>query len=257
VTRRGRADAATTAGATTAAAADRDRPLPSYRVHVYRDTGKVLSIGGTTHPVLSYQTSFGYNVTHQGEVEGWRHEIEGAGLVKLAPNWYRIQVPNGGEVPVTTKIEAVEPGGTMGPLSLSLHVGGNLPVGQSGRYSGGPGGGIDLEYRLNATFAVEAFLGLDDLRGKAGAADLRVTQLHVSGKVYLLPGTIRPFALAGAGGYGLDPGSWKAGVHAGGGVQVNLWPRFAVEATAKYHDVPGPTPALRFVTLQAGARLRF
>lgn len=85
-------------------------PLPTYRVHVYRDTGKALSIGGTTRPVLSYQTSFGYQVMHQGELEGWRHEIKGAGLVKLAPNWYRIRVPNNGAVSVTTTIVAVEPG---------------------------------------------------------------------------------------------------------------------------------------------------
>ena len=252
---RGQSDAAAiTTGATAAEPPDRDRPLPSYRVHVYRDTGGVLSIGGTTRPVLSYQTSFGYDVTHTGEIEGWRHEIEGAGLLKLAPDWYRIQVPNGGEVPVTTKIEAVEPAG---PWSLSLHMGGNVPVGQSGRYSSGPGGGVDLEYRLNTTYALEAFLGLDGLGGKAGTADLRVTQLYVSGKVYLLPGTIRPFALAGVGGYGLDPGSWEAGIHAGGGVQFDLSPRVAVEVAAKYHDVPSPTPALQFVTFQVGVRLRF
>ena len=231
--------------------------LPTYRVHVYHDTGKVLSLGGTTRPILRYQTSFGYEVTHQGQLEGWRHEIEGSGLVKLAENWYRIPVPNDGAVEVTTTIEAVEPG-SADPWSLSLHAGANLPLGQSRNlYDGGPGGGIDLEYMASSSFGLEAFLGLDGLRGKAGIPNVRVTQLYLSGKAYLLPGTLRPIVLAGAGAYGLDPGPWKPGFHAGLGLQLGLSPHLAVETTAKVHDVPDTTPALQFVTLQAGVRVRF
>jgi hypothetical protein len=85
-----------------------DHPLPTYRVHVYYDTSKVVSLGGTTRPVLHHQTSFGYQVTHQGDLQGWRNELEGIGLVKLAPNWFRIPVADGGQVSVTTTIEAVE-----------------------------------------------------------------------------------------------------------------------------------------------------
>ena len=83
--------------------------LPTYRAHVYHDSGKVLTIGGTVRPVLGYQTSFGYQVTHQGEIEGWRHQINGPGLMRLASDWYRVNVANDGAVSVTTTIDAVEP----------------------------------------------------------------------------------------------------------------------------------------------------
>jgi hypothetical protein len=231
--------------------------LPTYRVHVYHDTGNVLSIGGTARPVLRYQTSFGYEVNHQGELTGWRHGIDGAGLELLAPNWYRIQVPNNGEVPVTTTIEAVEPGGAAHPWSLSLHAGATLLVGPSrNRYNTGLGGGLDIEFLLGTSFALEAFVGLEQLPGKGGTADLRVAELYLSAKLFPFQAPIRPFALAGGGAYGLDPGSWNAGVHAGLGLQLDLSANFAVEATAKYHHLPGASPVLQFVTVHAGLRLR-
>lgn len=235
--------------------ATRAEPLPSYKVHVYHDTRKALLLGGVAHPVLGYQTSYGYSVTHQGEVEGWRHELGGAGLVKLADNFYRLPVPDAGIVALTTTIEAIEPPGPR--WSLSLHLGAGVPAGSSStRYGSGVGGGIDVETRFANGWAVEAVLGVDQLPGKAGIADLRVTGFLAGARLYLLPGGLQPFVLAGAGAYHLRPGSLQAGVHAGAGVSLDLGPRFAVEAAAKLHSVPGATPALFFSTLQAGLRLR-
>lgn len=239
----------------TAVETTRAAALPSYKVHVYHDTGKALLLDGVARPVLGYQTSYGYTVTHEGAVDGWRHELGGDALVKLAPDWYRLSIPDGGAAALTTTIEAVEPPGPR--WSLSLHFGAAVPTGSSStRYGSGLGGGVDVETRLTNGWAVEAVLGLDQLPGKDGFADLRVTGFLVSARLYLLPGRLQPFVLAGPSGYDLRPGSLKAGFHAGAGVALELGPRFAVEAAVKLHSVPGATPALFFSTLQAGLRLR-
>ncbi|HEY6099652.1 MAG TPA: hypothetical protein VIW03_09495, partial [Anaeromyxobacter sp.] len=251
--RRARADEVARRGGAGPGSPDGPRTLPSYRVHVYHDTGKVLTLGGVARPVLRHQTSFGYDVKHDGELEGWRHGLEGAGLVELARDWYRIRVPDDASVEVTTTVEAVEPR----RFSLSLHAGAAVPLGSSWSALGiGAGGAVDVERRLSGPFAVEALLGIDRMPGRQGVADLRVAQVILSGKAYLLAGSVHPFVLAGAGVYDLDPGSTRAGVHAGAGIQVELGPRLAVEAAGKVHAVAGAAPALRFMTLQAGLRLR-
>ncbi len=85
-----------------------DGLVPTYRVHAYHTTGDTVVINGVKHTVLEPQPSFGYYVGHDGELLGWRHELKDANLVQLAPNFYRIAVPNNGVATVTTTIEAVE-----------------------------------------------------------------------------------------------------------------------------------------------------
>jgi hypothetical protein len=89
-----------------------DEILPTYIVHVYHDTGRTIILGGVKHPILNPQSSFGYRVTHAGDLLGWKHELKfesGYTIDELALNFYRIRkVPNNGEVKVTTKIEAVD-----------------------------------------------------------------------------------------------------------------------------------------------------
>ncbi|HEX7678555.1 MAG TPA: hypothetical protein VF713_10555, partial [Thermoanaerobaculia bacterium] len=79
--------------------------------------------------------------------------------------------------------------------------------------------------------------------------------LSVSGKAYFLSGTARPFVEAGIGAYELDPGSLKAGFHAGVGGQLAVTPRIALEASVKEHTV-GSSPRLRYATAQVGVRMR-
>jgi hypothetical protein len=226
---------------------------PTYRVHVYHDTGKTVMSGGQNRPVLSYQTSFAYTVTHEGELEGWRHRIDGPGLVELAPGWYKIPVPNQGSTTVTTRIEAVEPS----RWSLSLHFGINRPLGGARHhYVGRTGGGIDLEYRARPNFALELFLGRDTLADKVGVTDLVATHLSLSGKAHLSSGTVRPFVEAGVGAYDLDPGSCRAGVHAGFGGLLAVGSRLALEVTLNSHIVDSGGDRLRFATAQVGVRLR-
>lgn len=93
--------------------AEIDASVPTYRVHVYHDTGERVMQGGVSRPVLEPQTHFGYYVDHAGPLVGWRHQLQAppaAQLHKIADDFYRISVPNNGVQKVTTVIQAVEPG---------------------------------------------------------------------------------------------------------------------------------------------------
>ena len=82
---------------------------PTYIVHSYRDTGTTTVRKGTTFKLLTPQTSFGYYINHEGDLSGWKHQLEGA--QKIATDLYLIAVPQGGTKSVRTTIEAVEGSG--------------------------------------------------------------------------------------------------------------------------------------------------
>jgi hypothetical protein len=82
---------------------------PIYRVHVWHDTGRtVTDEHGNTRRVLQAQSSFGHAVSHEGPLYGWDHELRGRGMRPIAPNFYRLAVPNEGVATVTTTIVALE-----------------------------------------------------------------------------------------------------------------------------------------------------
>ena len=84
-----------------------DQLFPTFRVHVYHDTGeKVTGDDGQERPVLRAQSSFGHYVYHEGGLEGWQTSIEGA--QRIADNLYLLPVPNNGSAKITTRIQAVE-----------------------------------------------------------------------------------------------------------------------------------------------------
>ena len=79
---------------------------PTYEVHVYHAIGRK---NGASE-VVEAQLPFGYVVSHEGPLYGWRHRLEGQGVAldEIAPNLYRVKVPERGSVMVKTTIEAVE-----------------------------------------------------------------------------------------------------------------------------------------------------
>jgi len=78
---------------------------PTYRVHVYRETGDSALVGGVWRRRVEPQTPFGYYVRHDGALIGWRTVLSGAEPV--GPNLYRVRVANNGSVTVRTTIQAV------------------------------------------------------------------------------------------------------------------------------------------------------
>jgi Putative peptidoglycan binding domain len=80
--------------------------VPTYRVHVYHDTGKRTTLGGVSRPILKPQSSFGYFAQHDGNLIGWAARLHGA--IRIAENFYLLRVPNNGVAKVNTVIQAIE-----------------------------------------------------------------------------------------------------------------------------------------------------
>jgi hypothetical protein len=141
------------------------------------------------------------------------------------------------------------------PWSLSLHAGGNSPRGDLGESCDGDlSWGVDLEYRLSATWAVELFYGHEDLDCPNGEGEIDHLSLH--GKAYLSTGPWRPFLGAGAGQYDFNPGSSETGFNLFGGLQTDLAPRVGLEATAHYRLVDVNGGDADFLAYHLGLRLR-
>jgi hypothetical protein len=83
---------------------------PSYEVHAFHDTGRVLVLKGQKHVLVEPMVPFGYFVDHQGALYGFQHSLagDGARLEELAANYYRVRVPHGSAVKVRTVIESAD-----------------------------------------------------------------------------------------------------------------------------------------------------
>jgi len=80
---------------------------PTYRVHVYIETGEHVTIGGSRRPVLTPLGNYGYFISHEGGLTGWNTNLKG--LEQRGPNVYTATVAQGGVIKVTDTIEAEEP----------------------------------------------------------------------------------------------------------------------------------------------------
>jgi opacity protein-like surface antigen len=235
---------------------DLARSMPTLRVHAYYDSGLRKTLNGVSHPILRPLIGFGYVVIHVGEVNGWKATL--AGAQELAPDWYKIAVPNSGVATITTTIEALEPTTGGGPLTqgqhwgLSLHAGANFPHGGLSAFDSGFSFTADLEYRVNNNFSVEGLYGFN--RFKPG---LNLHNLSGNGKFYFGSASTRPFFNAGVGAYVFNSGTVHAGANLGAGLQFNVNPNFAVEAAYNFHEVFTSGSHPRFSTLQGGIRFRF
>lgn len=86
-----------------------DQLFPTFRVHVYHDTGeRVAGSDGRSRPALRAQSSFGLYTYHEGALEGWQTSIQGA--QRIADNLYLVSAPNNGSAKINIRIQAVDPG---------------------------------------------------------------------------------------------------------------------------------------------------
>ncbi len=79
--------------------------LPTYRVHVFHDSGAKSDTGARA---LVPAPSFGHYLYHQGPFTGWRDEITGAGVVRLSDTLYKLQIANDSVAKVQVRVESVE-----------------------------------------------------------------------------------------------------------------------------------------------------
>ncbi len=83
--------------------------MPTAIAYVWHDTGKTLAAsGGGGTRLLAPQASFGYFISHDGGLNGWRQRFEGMNVSQIGPNLYKLSVPENGSVTVTTTIKACE-----------------------------------------------------------------------------------------------------------------------------------------------------
>jgi len=68
--------------------------MPTYIVYVWHDTGDHIKTPTGTKKLLESQPSFGLFLAHDGDLEGWEHELKASGADQVGPNLYKISVPN-------------------------------------------------------------------------------------------------------------------------------------------------------------------
>jgi hypothetical protein len=83
--------------------------VPTYRVHVYHDTGRRRNVKGRgTRRILTPQSSFGYFLEHEGDLDGWDARLQGA--IRIAETFYLLRVENNGTAKVNTVVQGRAPG---------------------------------------------------------------------------------------------------------------------------------------------------
>ena len=86
---------------------DLERIFPTYRVHVYYDTGEKWSVDGIDYPILELRPSFGFYAYHEGQLLGFNHQLRGC--TRVAENFYVVRVPNNGSTQIKNIIHAIAP----------------------------------------------------------------------------------------------------------------------------------------------------
>lgn len=159
-----------------------------------------------------------------------------------------------------------DPKGEFRRWGLSLHAGASIPHGDFNNvYNPGPNVGVDLEYRFNRRFSLEAIYTFNHFRGETfdflgqsfTVDGTNIHNLSLNGKVYGSTSPVRPFVNFGGGVYVFDSATARGGVNVGGGLQFDLTPTVALDSMYNFHNVFGSGSNLRYSTLQGGVRFRF
>ena len=149
---------------------------------------------------------------------------------------------------------------------LSLHAGVSIPHGDFGdSFNSGPNVGVDLEYRFNRRFSLEAIYTFNHFGGETftfggNTFTLSGTNIHnlsLNGKVYGGTSPVRPFFNFGGGVYVFNSATARGGINFGGGLQFDLTPTVALDSMYNFHNVFASGSGLQYSTVQGGVRFRF
>lgn len=226
---------------------------PTYIIHGYYDTGETIHINGVNRPVLRPLTSFGYFIEHEGDIAGWEYGLNGAGLIRIAPNFYKIATPNDGTTKITAIIEAIEPI----RFAIIAHGGVNIPHGDfNDDFDPGLSLNLGFEYAITNWLSAVAATGYHTFADGGFGSKLNIYQeVAIHARLYPVNTRIRPFINVGSGLYKLDPGDTKPGFVGGIGLQLGLSSRLSLEAAYGYHQVNGDKIKPNFSTIQGGIRI--
>ena len=89
------------------------RVWPVYEVHAFYETGQTTVVKGKPRKLLKALMPFGYVLHHEGPFYGFSDELVADGadrvaLTKMAPDVYRVSVPNEGAIRIKTTLRAEE-----------------------------------------------------------------------------------------------------------------------------------------------------
>jgi hypothetical protein len=83
--------------------------IPRYTVHGFVDSGRKVNLPGAPQsPILTPFSSYGFRVTHEGELEGWEHRLDGARPLDPYQDVYRLDVPDGMIATIVNTIRAID-----------------------------------------------------------------------------------------------------------------------------------------------------
>jgi hypothetical protein len=80
--------------------------LPTFQVFAFHQSDLQRETDSSPIAIALPQSSFGYFAYHEGPMYAWAWALDGA--EQLAPNIFRIEVPNGGVAPVRIRLQAIE-----------------------------------------------------------------------------------------------------------------------------------------------------
>jgi hypothetical protein len=216
-----------------------DELMPTFRVHAYHATGDSAIVRGRIVPVLRAQTSFGYWLDHEGELKGWDYGLEGAQLVRLAPYFYRIAVPNESFATIVTKVQAIEPPAPYPSFAFGIHTGVAIPVGSfSEDFDPGINVFLGAYYRVDPKFSVTGIAGYNGFNSRAeDAGDFYVISLSANLKYLVNTAPLTAYINGGPGAYIPQDAGAKVGLNVGGGLNYELTGDVVLELGADYYSV--------------------
>jgi len=83
---------------------------PTYQVFAYYDTGNTITAKGKKRKILKAMVPFGYHFSHDGPHYGFSHSLTpvGTSWTEVAPNLYKVNIPNEGKIKVRVNVTAHE-----------------------------------------------------------------------------------------------------------------------------------------------------
>lgn len=121
--------------------------VPRYTVHGFVDSGRRVNLPDAPQtPILSPFSSYGYYVRHEGKIDGWEHQLDGATPLAPYDSVYRLDVSEGhianvvdtirvvdDQTPSCTQVTLPMPGpGIPSPGGVVAEDEGPTPIGPSG-----------------------------------------------------------------------------------------------------------------------------
>ncbi len=162
-----------------------------YIVNGYLDTGEFLVINQHKYRIFESMGSYEYIITHEGEVETWKDDIEGAD--KVGEDTWALDVPVEGFVDVVNRIAPYNP-----IFSASIHGGASTPLSAfANSYGTGWNAMIDLGIKVFPNMYLMGLAGYNWFPpvSSSGTAT-SIINLSLNAK-YFIP--VQPFLEVGIG----------------------------------------------------------